>query len=76
MTEMMTTVVTVALVMKVKTFLMMATVKVQTFCTKQKMEQNTRKKSTTINKVCEVQQEKRPRKLIQGAAYAFCTMAK
>ena len=43
MTKMMMTVVTVALAMKVKTVLMMATFKVQTCCTKQKMEQNTRK---------------------------------
>ena len=40
---------------------------------RKKIQEN---KSTTSNKVCEVQQEKRPRKLLQGAAYAFCTMAK
>ena len=34
------------------------------------------KKSAKNNKVCEVQQEKGPRKLLQRAAYAFCTMAK
>ena len=45
MTKMFTTVVT-ALALKVKTELMMATVKVQTCCTKLKMEKNTRKQST------------------------------
>ena len=43
MTKMMMTGVTVVLAMKVRTVLMMTTVKVQTCCTKQKMEQNIRK---------------------------------
>ena len=52
--EMMTKVVTVALVMKMKTFLMMAIVKVQTCCTKLKRNKIHEKKSTTSNKVYEV----------------------
>ena len=34
-----------------------------------------KKKSADNNKVCEVQQEKGPRKLLKRAAYAFCTKA-
>ena len=43
MTKIMMTGVIVAPAMKVKTVLMMRTVKVQNCCTKQKMEQNIRK---------------------------------
>ena len=43
MTKMMMTGVIVAPAMKVKTVLVMTTVKVQTCCAKQKMEQNIRK---------------------------------
>ena len=73
MTKMMMTGVTVAPAMKLKTVLMITTVKVQICCIKQKTEQNIRTEKT---KVCEIQQEKGPRKLLLRAAYAFCTMAK
>ena len=43
MTLMMMTVLSIALVMKVMTALMIIIVKIQTCCLKQKMEQNTRK---------------------------------
>ena len=58
MTKMMMTDVTAVLAMKVKTVLMMTTVEVQTCCTKQKMEQNKKRKVPRIIKFVKYNKKK------------------
>ena len=78
MTKMMMTGVTVVLAMKVKTVLMMTTFEVQTCCTKQKIEQNIRKRKVArIIRYVMYNKKKDLENYFRGQlAYAFCTMAK